>query len=85
MALSQPHEKGSGTTFAVGDPVTWNSEAGWVTGVIIAVQMADFPVHGYIHHAGSEDPQYAIQSDKSRHVAYHKGGALRLVGEGSQS
>ncbi|CDQ09903.1 conserved protein of unknown function [Acidithiobacillus ferrivorans] len=71
--------------FAVGDPVTWNSEAGWVTGVIIAVQTEDFPVHGYIHHASSEDSQYAIQSDKSRHVAYHKGGALRLVGEGSQS
>lgn len=70
--------------FAVGDHVTWNSEAGWVTGVIIAVQSEDFPVHGYIHHASPEDPQYAIQSDKSRHVAYHKGNALRLVGKGSQ-
>ncbi|WP_414041190.1 DUF2945 domain-containing protein [Acidithiobacillus sp. M4-SHS-6] len=56
-----------------------------MTGVIIAVQTEDFPVHGYTHHASQEDPQYAIQSDKSRHVAYHNGGALRLVGEVSQS
>ncbi|MBU2817485.1 DUF2945 domain-containing protein, partial [Acidithiobacillus ferrooxidans] len=26
----------------------------------------------------------AIQSDKSRHVAYHKGGILRLAEEGSR-
>jgi hypothetical protein len=69
--------------FAIGDHVTWNSEAGWVTGVVIAVHDQDFPVHGYTHHASPEDPQYVIQSDKSRHVAYHKGGALRLMGGGS--
>ena len=77
-------KKAAAQRFAVGDHVTWNSEAGWVTGVIIAVQMEDFPVHGYIHHASPEDPQYAIQSDKSRHVAYHKSGVLRFVGEGSR-
>nr|NDU42680.1 DUF2945 domain-containing protein [Acidithiobacillus ferrianus] len=44
----------------------------------------DFPVHGYIHHVHTEAPQYAIQSDKSRHAAYHKGCALRLVGGESQ-
>ncbi|MDD3761588.1 MAG: DUF2945 domain-containing protein [Acidithiobacillus sp.] len=67
--------------FAVGDHVTWNSEVGRVTGRIVAIHEQDFPVHGYIHHASPEDPQYAIQSDKSRHVAYHKGAALRLVDE----
>lgn len=70
--------------FAVGDHVTWNSEAGWVTGVIIAVHEENFPVHGYIRHASPEDPQYAIRSDKSSHVAYHKGGALRHTGERSR-
>ncbi|MBU2808160.1 DUF2945 domain-containing protein [Acidithiobacillus ferrooxidans F221] len=70
--------------FAVGDHVTWNSEAGRVTGRIIAIHEQDFPVHGYTHHASPEDPQYAIQSDKSRHVAYHKGGILRLAEGGSQ-
>lgn len=68
--------------FAVGDHVTWNSESGSVTGVITGIHTRNFPVHGYTHHASPEDPQYAIQSDKSRHVAYHKGGALRLLGEG---
>lgn len=70
--------------FAVGYHVTWNSEAGRVTGRIVAIHEQDFPVHGYTHHASPEDPQYAIQSDKSRHVAYHKGAALRLVDEKSR-
>ncbi|EGQ60984.1 C4-dicarboxylate transporter/malic acid transport protein, putative, partial [Acidithiobacillus sp. GGI-221] len=37
--------------FAVGDHVTWNSEAGRVTGRIIAIHEQDFPVHGYTHRA----------------------------------
>ena len=70
--------------FVVGDHVIWNSEAGRVTGRIVGIHEQDFPVHGYTHHASLEDPQYAIQSDKSHHVAYHKGAALRLVDDKSR-
>ena len=71
--------------FVMGAHVTWNSEAGWVKGRIVAIHEQDFLVHGYTHHASPEDPQYAIQSDTSRHVAYHKGTALRFVDEKSWS
>ena len=67
-------------TFKVGDHVTWNSEAGRVSGKIIKVHTKDVNYKGYIHHASVGDPQYEIQSDKTDHVALHKGAVLRLVG-----
>lgn len=67
--------------FEVGDHVTWNSEAGPVSGTIIAVHTADFDYKGYTHHATVDDPQYEIKSDKTDHVAAHKGSALHLVDE----
>ncbi|HEV2212583.1 MAG TPA: DUF2945 domain-containing protein, partial [Gammaproteobacteria bacterium] len=33
------------------------------------------------HHASAEDPQYEIKSDKTDHVAAHKGAALTPYGE----
>ncbi|MEJ7626897.1 MAG: DUF2945 domain-containing protein [Ferruginibacter sp.] len=65
--------------FKVGDHVKWNSEAGHVTGKIIKIHTADFDYKGYTHHAGKEDPQYAIKSDKTDHVAVYKGKALSKV------
>ena len=65
--------------FKVGDHVSWNSEAGRVTGTIIAVHISDFDYKGYTHHASKEDPQYEIKSDKTDHVAAHKGGALTHI------
>ncbi|MBV8159194.1 MAG: DUF2945 domain-containing protein [Dyella sp.] len=65
--------------FKVGDHVSWNSEAGRVTGTIIAVHTRDFDYKGYTHHASEEDPQYEIKSDKTDHVAAHKGGALTHI------
>lgn len=65
--------------FKVGDHVKWNSEAGYVSGKIIKIHTADFDNKGYTHHAGKEDPQYAIKSDKTDHVAVHKGKALTKV------
>ena len=62
-----------------GDHVTWNSEAGHVSGVIIKVHKKDFNYKGYIHHATADDPQYEIKSDKTDHIAAHKGSALSLV------
>lgn len=63
-------------TFKTGDHVRWNSEAGHVSGTIIKVHTSDFDYKGYTHHASKDDPQYEIKSDKSEHVAAHKGSAL---------
>jgi hypothetical protein len=65
--------------FAVGDHVTWNSEAGHVSGRIIAVHTADFDYKGHTHRASPDDPQYEIKSDKTDHIAAHKGRALHRL------
>lgn len=62
--------------FKVGDHVKWNSEAGHVSGKIIKIHSSDFDYKGYTHHASKDDPQYEIKSDKSDHIAVHKGSAL---------
>jgi hypothetical protein len=62
--------------FAAGDHVSWNSEAGRVRGRIVKVHIADVTYKGYVHHASRDDPQYEIKSDKTEHVAMHKGRAL---------
>ncbi len=67
------------THFQVGDHVRWNSEAGYVTGIIIKVHTSDFDYKGYTHHATEEEPQYEIKSDKSDHIAAHKGEALSKI------
>jgi hypothetical protein len=65
--------------FKIGDHVRWNSEAGHVSGTIIAVHTSDFDYKGTVHHASPDDPQYEIKSDKSDHIAAHKGGALKYA------
>jgi len=64
-------------TFEVGDHVAWNSEAGHVTGTITKVHTKDVDYKGYTHHASKGEPQYEIQSDKTDHIAMHKGAALK--------
>jgi hypothetical protein len=64
-------------TFKVGDHVTWNSEAGHVSGTIVKVHTKNVTFKGYVHHASSDEPQYEIKSDKTDHVAMHKGSALK--------
>lgn len=64
------------TKFKIGDKVSWNSEAGRVSGTIIKVHIKDFNYKGYTHHATETDPQYEIKSDKTSHIAAHKGAAL---------
>jgi len=63
--------------FKTGDHVTWNSEGGRVRGRIVRVHKRDVTYKGYVHHASASDPQYEIKSDKTDHVALHKGSALR--------
>jgi hypothetical protein len=36
-------------------------------------------MRNYTHHASADDPQYEITSDKSDHVAIHKGSALHRI------
>lgn len=67
------------TKFEVGDHVTWNSEAGNVSGKITKVHTADFDYKGHTRRASPDEPQYEIASDKTDHIAAHKGSALRLL------
>ncbi len=68
-------------SFKIGDHVIWNSEAGRVTGTIIAVHTRDFDYKGHVHHASEAAPQYEIKSDKTDHIAAHKGSALDYAPE----
>ncbi len=62
--------------FKIGDHVKWNSEAGHVSGKIIKVHKKNFIYKSYTHHASEDEPQYEIKSDKTDHIAAHKGSAL---------
>jgi hypothetical protein len=66
-------------TFKRGDHVEWNSEVGWVRGVIVKKVVSNVRFKGYTHHATKEEPQYFIKSAKTDHVAIHRGSALRLL------
>ena len=65
--------------FKRGDHVSWNSEAGRVRGRILRVHTSDVDYKGHTHHATADDPQYEIKSDKTDHVALHKGTVLRRL------
>jgi hypothetical protein len=67
------------TTFKIGDHVTWNSEAGHVSGHIQRIHTHDVSFKGHTRHCSANEPQYEIKSDKTDHVAMHKGGALQLL------
>ncbi|ANZ26860.1 DUF2945 domain-containing protein [Rhodococcus aetherivorans] len=64
------------TDFSVGDHVRWNSEAGYVEGVIIRKHTKDVEFKGRTRRCSESDPQYEIKSDKTEHIAMHKGDAL---------
>jgi hypothetical protein len=65
--------------FKIGDHVSWNSEAGRVSGVIRRRISAPIQFKGYTVHASREEPQYLIESDKTDHLAVHRGSALRKL------
>ena len=65
--------------FKVGNHVSWNSEAGRVSGKIVDVHDRDFQWKGHTRHCSKDDPQYEIESDKTDHVAMHKGSALHRI------
>jgi hypothetical protein len=67
------------TTFKIGDHVHWNSEGGHVSGHITKIHTRDTEYKGYTHHCSAADPQYEIKSDKTDHLALHKGSALSRI------
>lgn len=66
-------------TFKVGDHVRWNSEAGHVTGKITKVHTEDTEFKGRTRRCSKDEPQYEIKSDKTDHMAMHKGSALSKI------
>ena len=71
--------------FKVGDHVEWNSEAGRVRGTIKKRITSKIIFKGYTVHASKEEPQYQIRSDKTDHVAMHKGSALKKIRKSRRS
>jgi hypothetical protein len=65
--------------FKIGNQVEWNSEAGRVRGKIKKKIVSEMQFKGYTVHASKEEPQYLIESDKTDHLAMHKGSALKIV------
>lgn len=63
--------------FKVGDHVSWNSEAGQVSGTITKVHTSDTRYKGHPRRASEDEPQYEIKSDKTDHIAMHKEDALQ--------
>jgi hypothetical protein len=65
--------------FKIGDHVSWNSEAGRVSGTIRRKIGTPITFNGYTVHASKKEPQYLIESNKTDHLAMHKGSALRKI------
>jgi hypothetical protein len=65
--------------FKVGDYVEWNSEAGKVQGTIKKKITSEIEFKGYTVHASKAEPQYLIKSNKTEHLAMHKGSALKKI------
>jgi hypothetical protein len=71
--------------FKVGDHVGWNSEAGHVRGTIKKKVTSAIKFKTYTVRATAEDPQYLIKSDKTDHMAMHKGAALKKLGRSNHA
>ena len=65
--------------FKVGDHVEWSSEAGRVRGTIKKKITSRIRFKGYTVRASGDEPQYLIKSDKTEHLAMHKGSALKKI------
>lgn len=71
--------------FKIGDHVEWNSEAGRIRGTIRRKVTAPMKFKTYTVRASKEVPQYLIKSDKTDHLAMHKGTALKKIAKGINS
>jgi hypothetical protein len=50
-----------------------------VSGTIIKIHTRDTEYKGHPRHASKDEPQYEIKSDKTEHIAMHKGSALHKI------
>ena len=71
--------------FKIGDHVEWNSEAGYVRGTIKKKVTSAIKFKTYTVRASKEEPQYLIKSDKTDHLAMHKGSALKKIRQDDRS
>ena len=65
--------------FKIGDHVEWSSEAGHVRGTIKRKFTSAIKFKTYMVRASKEEPQYLIKSDKTDHLAMHKGSAIKKI------
>lgn len=70
-----------GQSFRVRLGNAYEREIGRVRGRITRVIMTRITFKGYTVHASKDDPQYEIKSDKTDHIAMHKGSALRKLAD----
>jgi DNA-3-methyladenine glycosylase II len=70
--------------FKIGDHVSWNSEAGRVRGTIKKKVTSAMKFKTYTVRASKEEPQYLIKSDKTDHMAMHKGAALTKISKSTR-
>lgn len=68
-------------TFKVNDPVEWNSEAGHVRKTIKKKVISVIKFKTNTVQASKEAPQYLIKSNKTDHMAMHKGLTLKKIGK----
>ena len=71
--------------FRVGDHVEWNSDAGHVRGTIKKKVTSAIKFKTYTVRASPDQPQYLIKSDKTDHMAMHKGGALKKISKSNRT
>lgn len=67
------------TSFAVGDHVEWNSEAGRVRGTIKKKITSPMRFKTFTVRASKDEPQFLIKSDTTDQMAMHKESALRKI------
>lgn len=70
--------------FKIRDHVEWNSEAGRVRGTIKRKVTSAIKFKTYRIRASKEEPQYLIKSDKTDHLAMHKGAAIKKITKGAR-
>ncbi len=66
--------------FNKGDYVAWESSQGTVTGRILKRLTEPMEIEGHHVAASAENPEYLVQSEKTKKRAAHKPEALRKVG-----
>jgi hypothetical protein len=64
----------------VGDRVSWNSSQGRVNGKVVRKQAGPTKIQTHKVAATPSEPQYIVESDKTRKRAAHKRKALRRTG-----